>query len=253
MAYGKKLAKTTQVSGLKLLSTASLKTVKGEKQGVLSGILYLSPAKSAGTGENFCPSASPGCIAACLYNSGASLMFKSVNVARARKSHWFMDDRDGFMQQLVKDIKRLVKVAHEKGLEPAVRLNGTSDIAWESLPFMDEELNTWRNIMVRFPDVQFYDYTKREARMHRWTQRQLPQNYHLTFSRSEINDMDVKTVLRHGGNVAVVFRTELPDRWNGARVINGDESDVRFRDPNNVVVGLVAKAKAKKDETGFVV
>ena len=39
----------------------------------------------------------------------------------------------------------------------------------------------------------------------------------------------------------------------GYAVYNGDETDVRFKDPKGVVVGLIAKGDAKKDETGFVV
>jgi hypothetical protein len=36
-------------------------------------------------------------------------------------------------------------------------------------------------------------------------------------------------------------------------VIDGTETDLRFLDPNNVVVGLKANGKAKKDVSGFVV
>jgi len=53
--------------------------------------------------------------------------------------------------------------------------------------------------------------------------------------------------------VAVVFKNELPAMWNGYKVINGDESDLRYFDPSNVVVGLKAKGDAKKDFSGFVV
>jgi hypothetical protein len=35
--------------------------------------------------------------------------------------------------------------------------------------------------------------------------------------------------------------------------VDGDEDDLRFLDPNNVVVGLVEKGLAKKDNTGFVI
>jgi hypothetical protein len=74
----------------------------------------------------------------------------------------------------------------------------------------------------------------------------------LTFSRSESNEALVDAVLASGGNVAVVFRGELPASWKGKRVVSGDESDLRFNDPQNVIVGLVEKGKAKKDATGFV-
>jgi len=35
-------------------------------------------------------------------------------------------------------------------------------------------------------------------------------------------------------------------------VFNGDESDLRFLDPDNTIVGLKAKGKARRDTTGFV-
>jgi hypothetical protein len=74
----------------------------------------------------------------------------------------------------------------------------------------------------------------------------------LTFSRSESNDKIAKLVLEMGGNVAVVFRNQLPQTWNGFEVVNGDETDLRFLDKKGVVVGLIEKGRAKKDQTGFV-
>ena len=81
---------------------------------------------------------------------------------------------------------------------------------------------------------------------------EFPSNYHLTFSRSETNQKLVEMVLEMGGNVAVVFRNQLPKTWKGYEVINGDENDLRFRDPQPCIVGLLEKGLAKKDETGFV-
>ena len=63
---------------------------------------------------------------------------------------------------------------------------------------------------------------------------------------------ETEKVLRLGGNVACVFRNELPKTWQGYKVINGDETDLRFLDDKNIIVGLVEKGLAKKDETGFV-
>jgi len=107
------------------------------------------------------------------------------------------------------------------------------------------------NIMEAFSTVQFYDYTKHRNR------RDLPSNYHLTFSRSEANNDAALEWLAAGGNVAVVFDTKkgqaLPETWNGYRVIDGDLTDLRFLDDKNVVVGLRAKGPARKDTSGFVV
>jgi hypothetical protein len=51
----------------------------------------------------------------------------------------------------------------------------------------------------------------------------------------------------------VVFRNELPKQWEKRKVIDGDESDLRFNDPQGCVIGLVEKGDAKKDSSGFVV
>ena len=106
--------------------------------------------------------------------------------------------------------------------------------------------------MQKFPDTQFYDYTKGFGRMAKFLNGHYPSNYHLTFSRSEHNQKWCEMVLEMGGNVAVVFRDQLPKTWKGFEVVNGDENDLRFRDKKGVVVGLIEKGLAKQDETGFV-
>ena len=55
-----------------------------------------------------------------------------------------------------------------------------------------------------------------------------------------------------GMNVAAVFREYIPATWNGFTVVDGDENDLRFLDPQGVIVGLVEKGKAKQDSSGFV-
>jgi hypothetical protein len=78
----------------------------------------------------------------------------------------------------------------------------------------------------------------------------------LTFSAADGNDADVYRAIAEGYNIATVFglkKTEpMPETYLGRPVFNGDESDLRFLDPKNVIVGLYAKGKAKKDITGFV-
>jgi len=51
----------------------------------------------------------------------------------------------------------------------------------------------------------------------------------------------------------MVFRKQLPGTYKGYKVINGDEHDMRFTDPKNVIVGLTAKGEAKTDQSGFVI
>ena len=107
--------------------------------------------------------------------------------------------------------------------------------------------------MEMFPDVQFYDYTKHFKRAKAWADGKMPSNYHITFSRSECNDSLSQIAADLGVNVAAVFRGSLPKTYKGLQVIDGDETDLRFLDGENKIVGLVEKGLAKKDETGFVI
>ena len=101
--------------------------------------------------------------------------------------------------------------------------------------------------------VLHYNYTKIKKRALKFSAGLYPKNYHLTFSQNEQNQVDSLEVLKRGGNIAVVFRNELPEYYKGFKVVNGDQHDLRFKDPLNVVVGLKAKGKAKTDQSGFVV
>ena len=49
------------------------------------------------------------------------------------------------------------------------------------------------------------------------------------------------------------LQEKLPNEFLHLKVIDGDKDDLRFLDPKNVVVGLKAKGKARKDNSGFVI
>lgn len=240
------------------------KVAKGLKVGVSTAILHLMPAD--GSGLQVCPNATDGCRAACLNRAGRGGMnldaddLNAIQRARRRRTLWFFARRAEFMDRLVSELTRHEAKSRAAGLIPAARLNGTSDIAFERIP-VERNGRRYPNIMRAFPRMRFYDYTKRTDR------RDLPRNYHLTFSLAENNDAAAELALAAGINVAVVLSSPeiirragtryarlapLPDSWNGRRVIDGDESDVRFRDPHGVYVGLRAKGRAVNDQTGFV-
>lgn len=225
------------------------KTVKGQKKGYLTGILYLAPSDSSGV-TNVCQFASKGCREGCLFKSGHG-RWDSVQNSRINKTRYFHYEQKEFMRRLVEEIQLLVTIAKIKKLVPVVRLNGTSDIDWEEIKISPR---SERNIYQRFPKVQFYDYTKDVERAKRYAQGEVPKNLHITFSRSENNESKVAEVVELKGNIAVVFKgKELPKTYMGLPVINGDEDDTRFNDGEGVVIGLKAKWPATKDESGFVV
>jgi hypothetical protein len=189
--------------------------------------LSLAASDSAVEGKTVCTHASKICRRFCLHLTGRGAMaFES----RAKKTRRVWDDRDGLIADVVHDLHLVERQAANKGKSAVVRLNAFSDLPWEN----------WIN-MADFPTIQFYDYTKNPRRYHRFLDGRMPSNYHLTFSRSEINGADVKQMLRRGGNVAVVFNRELPATWHGVDVIDGTTHDFRFMDSAGVVVGLLFK------------
>ena len=205
-------------------------------------ILRLNLAPDKVSGYSVCPSASAGCSASCLHTAGNPIFQKQKDLGRINRTRYYMQSRVEFLKQLIKEIKNHELYCNKNKLIPVVRLNTTSDIPWEI-----------HNIFELFPNVQFYDYTKIKKRILKYLNNEYSKNYHLTFSMHETNYNDCMEVLNNGGNVAMVFRNNLPETYKGFKVVSGDETDLRFLDPRNTIVGLKAKGKAKKDTTGFVV
>ena len=220
---------------MRLLTVANAKTIKGEPKRWLTGILYLKPNRK------LCPDSSAGCRKGCLNTAGRG-RFSTVQECRVRKSTWLRKSKAGFIRQLHKDIEKLKAKAARKNMNVAIRLNGTSDVPWESKDF--------GCIPQAYPEIQFYDYT---ASIKRLLSKDLPSNYYLTFSHKERRKA-WKKALAAGFNVSMVF-DEVPvgKTIQGYKVVSGDDDDLRFLDPKLCIVGVKAKGDAKQDTTGFVI
>jgi hypothetical protein len=193
--------------------------------------------------RNLCVGASPACIAACLVYSGrneADIYNRQVKLARVEA---LMAAPVAFVRMLVASIDRLLRRADETGDQPFVRLNVFSDVPWELV---------CPGLFEHYHSLQFYDYTKVAGRAP-------PANYDLTFSYSGKNLPYVNYELGRSRRVAVVYLHPpglpmwrgpgksgknrpisygLPTSTNGLRVVDGDLSDVRPRDPSPSIVGL---------------
>lgn len=234
----------------KLLSVAAdAKTIKGEAKGYLTGVLYLAPHTISG--YQVCPKASEGCKLGCLYTAGRGI-YSNTQQSRIAKTKFFHENREAFIALLVENIEALIRKAGRMGLTPVVRLNGTSDLPWEKFACIRDGVK-YASLMEAFPDLQFYDYTKILGRTKALS---LP-NYSLTFSLAEDNDKRARKALAEGYNVAEVLRLKRKDAkpatWSGFPVVNGDETDLRFLDPNGGhIIALFPKGKAANDSSGFV-
>tara|TARA_R110001606_G_scaffold268098_1_gene416827 strand:+ start:157 stop:882 length:726 start_codon:yes stop_codon:yes gene_type:complete len=239
------------MSSYKLIGVGTnAKTVKGDGDEYLTAILYMTPYKVMVDNNwyNSCSMAVlAGCIEGCLNTAGRGAM-NCVQAARQRKAEWFYRDREGFMLQLMQDVAKFQTYCNKRGIQPVVRLNGTTDIRWELIKIEGYTL------FELFPRVQWYDYTKIANRNTSHIE-----NYHLTWSYSNASPKYaamMQTALDKGMNVATVFRKafDYANTWKGLPVINGDADDLRILDPKGShIVALYAKGKAKRDASGFVV
>lgn len=243
-SYGVRSLLSGEGANPKLAKSDALNT------GFLSNIMHLLPGSASG--HNVCPWASRGCLEACLGlyagRAGIPITDNTVIEARRLRTLLFFENRSAFYWKLNREIGGFVERCRGLGLCPAIRLNGTSDISWETSGLID----LW-------PMVQFYDYTKSAKRVDRFLRGELPANYDLTFSVHESNLQDAIRLMENGARCAAVFLDEIPDSWNGFPVINADKSDLRFLDPRSTWCGLLLKAsnavkqsiRAKAQSSGF--
>lgn len=204
-----------------------------------------------GRAVNLCPSATPGCVEACLNTAGKGAL-NSVQRARLARTMFFLLQPEAAGVLLAAEIIR----AAERHGEIRVRLNVLSDIRWELvLRGTLAALKGW--------GVRFYDYTKWAPSL-----RDAGSLIHLTYSASERwTDDDIFDVVSRGHNVAVVFAApkEQVKRavnspsgalWRhgeyAAWLVDGLSTDDRTTDPSGVIVALSALGKGRADATGFV-
>lgn len=220
------------------LLSQSAKTEKSLSVGVSIRALFLTPGI-------LCPAATPGCLRSCLGHSSGRMVLPTSTMARDRRTALLLESPDEFLTRLDAELTLFRAEARHFGLQPAVRLNGTSDLPWELLhPGLFES----------FPDVRFFDYTKIRSRVRAFLFRAAwPANYHLTFSVDQKSRAHARHFLSQGGTVAAVFWPFVPPTWMGFPVIDGDRHDARFLDPAGNVVGLRAKGSACVDLDGFTV
>lgn len=206
---------------------------KGEENWLISGLSFVPHTIS---GVNVCCFSTSECRKHCISQTGYGKL-KKVQLAREIKTAAFHYDSLVFINQLHGEISKYREYANKINMKLAIRLNVFSDIEWEY----------WGSLFKNHSDVQFYDYTKDAGRM---ISPQIPFNYDLTYSRSENREGTAQSILELGKRVAVIFPHDkpLPDSYLGYQVVDGDESDLRFLDPKNCVVGLRAKGSLKNDD-----
>ena len=238
----------------KLLTSQNAKTIKGEKRGYKTFVLYLASGDKSlkeygkAGGLDVCPNKSRACFTFCLDNAGRG-RFDHVKLARLVKTKQYRLDPAKFTREVSQELARKVKwwSSNRPAWQLVLRADGTSDIG------------IGRRICQDHPSVQFMDYTKHLQVLRR--DRKIPYgpNYHLTFSWSGENERECREALDLGYNVAAPFVPNTksgawdPPEFMGNPVISGENDDLRFLDPAPAIVALRPKGRAVYDASGFVV
>jgi hypothetical protein len=214
-------------------------------------------AASVKRGVNLCTWSTKECRSTCLVFSGQNTNTPYHVAVKQGATLALLKHPEAFVRVLVEAAHNHLN-CHGRFF-PYVRLNVLSDIPWEAF-------TPW--LFPMFPGKRyrrggmhaFYDYTKIPGR-------RTPDNYDVTYSYSSTAPKRHGLAMRElegGRRVAVVFllpgeskvkrrKAAFPKRWEiepgrFVKVIDGDEHDVRPRDPGGVVVGLRYKHPGKMKE-----
>ena len=228
----------TKLTGLSYLGNInhSSKHSKAFDYDELVYTIYLAPANMSG--YEVCPMRTAECTLLCLNESGHNKIKTredKINTSRIKKTQLFFQNRDFFTKWVIAEIKSAKEKAEKLGYRFSVRLNNTSDLSPES--FYTKIDGRMKNLLEIFPDTQFYDYTKIPKRIK--LMKKYP-NYDVTFSFSGENMDDCLKMLKKNVRVVMVF-DEVPKKYLGTKVIDGDSYDMRYLDEQNVIVGLKFK------------
>lgn len=240
------ITKTQNYKPVKNLLSKGSTNSKTAKNSIETYILYLAPHTQNSKKINICPRASKGCAAACLFSAGRG-KFSNVIASRTNKTEYYLSDKKTFINQLSNELLKIGAKAIKQDKKIAIRLNGTSDQDFIALIKKYNNLDLLNSD--HFKNLVFYDYTAILGKIKKY----INTSYFLTLSRKEDNEQDILQALKLGGNVAAVFRGDLPTKYKGYTVVNGDTSDLEMVYNKNVILGLKAKGEAKKDTTGFVI
>ena len=223
------------------LLSESVKVIKGEKVGYLTGVQYMTANLKIGKDHTCAGEKKAKCGEWCLVMSG-HMAGKGAIEARADRLALLTRNPSLYFELLSRELRALEKRAARKGFKPAGRLNGTTDLDWTRITFEG------RTIFEHFPGITWYDYTKVPT---------IAENYSragvsITFSFYKKVPIDTLIgLLDRGVNIAIAYRDRLPiAQVLGGRmvdVINGDEHDLRFLDRRGVIVGLKYKNQTMHD------
>ena len=212
---------------LSILSTSAKWEKDKESLFVVAGV-YLSPHRKAGFKLNLCPFAL-SCPSTCIDDTGKMSFHSESRVRRTLALYAYPDQ---WIQSLIMEIRVLAFKCSLLGKQLWIRLNGTSDIRWESILDLAGLVNEIQGLS------GFYDYTKYPSE-----NRETSDQYRLCYSYDEGKHAQERALeyLRSGNAVAVVvspkdYKAYCNDYYLYSRFVDGESNDFRFLDGGSIVL-----------------
>lgn len=211
------------------------KPVPGHPDVRILGVQLL-PGIASGT--EFCPWRG-ACYGGCIGLFAGRRVTDTVRAKARRLSKWLVADPTGFVDCLSHEIAVESARAAEDGVRLFIRPDAFSDLNWLSWKPVKREGFAFEplGLVEQHPDVVFYGYTKSPEKMAAYVAGRFPDNYHLTYSFSEVTTPNFPHLfLQGGGNVSVVVdlprKGRVPSSWcvDGTRwpTVDGDVHDLRI-------------------------
>ena len=91
-----------------LITKDSHKINKNQKQGFLTGVMYLSPANESE--HQMCFDFTKGCEKLCLGCTSGRMQGEQAKNARVNRTNLLHDDKDAFLEQMDRELKSLIKL-----------------------------------------------------------------------------------------------------------------------------------------------
>lgn len=120
---------------------------------------------------NTCPGAG-NCKLVCYAMKGGYIQYPASNLSQTRLLNFLYNDPDGFMGMLESEIAEFAAKNSKKNIKTIIRWHDAGDF------FSSEYLDKAYNLASKFPDVDFYAYTKLAS----VAQGEKPDNFKINFS-----------------------------------------------------------------------
>lgn len=133
-----------------------------------------------------CPAAGM-CKKFCYASKGGYIQFPNSSLASTRIINYLMNDFEGFKNQLISELKKVVELNEKKGLKVVLRWHDSGDFL--SPKYLDMAFDIAKDT----PEVLHYTYSK-QIPLVKSKQKEMPKNFKITFSKGGIFDdvIDVK-------------------------------------------------------------